>query len=63
MDDKERHLRWMEMMWEHYKRIAHEEERKEEVLKIFQELSELSKRPIEVPRYPPWLDKGRKSDA
>ncbi len=52
MDDKEKHLRWMEMMWERYKIISREEKRKEAVLRIFQELSELSKRPVEVPHYP-----------
>jgi hypothetical protein len=52
MDDKEKHLRWMEMMWERYKIISREEKRKEAVLRIFQELSELSKRPVEMPPYP-----------
>jgi hypothetical protein len=56
MDEKERHLRWMEMMWERHRSITHEEKRKEEVLKIFEELSLSSKRPIEVPRYPRWMD-------
>jgi hypothetical protein len=52
MNDKERHLRWMEMGWEHYQSLAGEEKRKEEILEIFKELDELAKRPVEIPRFP-----------
>lgn len=44
----------MEMLWERYNSISREEERKEEVLKIFEGVSELSKRRIEAPYFPPW---------
>ena len=43
MDDKQRHLRWMEMMWERHQSITREEKRKEEILRIFEEIAELSK--------------------
>ena len=43
-DDKQRHLRWMEMMWERQRTITHEEKRKEEVLEIFRDLVEFSER-------------------
>ncbi len=54
MDDKERHLRWMETMWELHKDTTREEERKEEVLEVFKDLSELAKRRAEAPHFPPW---------
>jgi hypothetical protein len=56
MNDKERHLRWMEMMWEHHQSITHEEKRKEEVLEIFKTLNELAKRRVEMPYFPLWED-------
>ena len=56
MNDKERHLRWMEMMWEHHQSITCEEKRKEEVLEIFKTLDELAKRRVEVPYFPLWED-------
>jgi hypothetical protein len=43
-DEKRRHLRWMEMMWERQRIITHEEKRKEEVLEIFRDLVEFSER-------------------
>ena len=52
MNDKERHLRWMEMGWEHYQSLAGEEKRKEEILEIFKDLDELAKRCVEIPRFP-----------
>jgi hypothetical protein len=55
MNDKERHLRWMEMMWGHQS-ITCEEKRKEEVLEIFKTLNELAKRRVEVPYFPLWED-------
>ncbi len=54
MDDKEKYMRWMETMWELHKGIAREEERKEEVLEVFRNLSKLAKRRAEAPYFPPW---------
>ncbi len=54
MDYKERHLRWMEMMWERHQSLAREEKRKEEVLEIFETLSDLAKRRVETPYFPLW---------
>lgn len=53
-DERERHLRWVEMMWERYNTIAREEKRKAEVLGIFESINELSKRPVEEPHLPLW---------
>jgi dissimilatory sulfite reductase (desulfoviridin) alpha/beta subunit len=53
-DERERHLRWMEILWERYQSIAREEKRIEEILGIFEEIAELSKRPIEVPPLSHW---------
>ena len=52
MNDKERHLRWMEIGWEHHQSLAGEEKRKEEILEIFKELDELAKRLVENPGFP-----------
>ena len=54
MDNRQRHLRWMEMLWERYNSISREEQRKEEVLEIFEGVSERSKHRIEAPLFPPW---------
>ncbi len=54
MSDKEKYLRWMVTMWEHYNNISREEKRKEEVLEIFKGISELAKHRIEAPYFPPW---------
>jgi hypothetical protein len=54
MNDKERHLRWMEIMWERHQSLTREEKRKEEVLDIFETLRDLAKRRVEVPYFPPW---------
>ena len=54
MDNRHRHLRWMEMLWDRYNSIACEERRKEEVLKIFEGVNELAKCRIGVPHFPPW---------
>ena len=51
MNDKERHLRWMEMLWEYHQTITREEKRKEEVLEIFKTLNELAKRRVEMPYF------------
>ncbi|MDQ3913357.1 MAG: hypothetical protein M3305_16615 [Actinomycetota bacterium] len=59
MDDNEKYLRWLEGMWEVQKfdilgNTEHEEERKEEVLEIFANLTDISRRRVEVPYLPSW---------
>ena len=54
MDYKEKHLRWLQVMWDLHKNISREEKRKEEVLKIFENLSELAGHRVEAPYFPPW---------
>lgn len=54
MDYKERHLRWMEMLWERHQSTTREEKRKDEVLKIFESLDELAKRRVETRHFPLW---------
>ena len=54
LNDKEEYLRWLETMWEHYNNISREEKRKEKVLKIFRDISEMAKREVESPDFPPW---------
>jgi hypothetical protein len=44
----------MEMMWERYQSIAREEQRKEEVLGVFEGIAVLSRRRAEIPVSPPW---------
>jgi hypothetical protein len=44
----------MEMLWDRYNSNSCEEQRKEEVLKIFEGVNELAKCRIEVPHFPPW---------
>ncbi len=51
--EKERHLRWMEMMWEGQQTNAREEARTREVLGVFEVLAELSRRRVEAPHFPP----------
>ena len=58
-NDKERYLCWMEMLWERHQKNAREERRTREVLDIFEDLGELSKRPVEAPRFPPYYFRGR----
>jgi hypothetical protein len=58
-NDKKQYLRWLEEMWDVHKfdlhgRTEREEKRKEEVLKIFEGLGEISGRRVEVPDFPPW---------
>jgi hypothetical protein len=48
-EDKERHLRWMELLWDQHQISIREERRKEEVLDIFKRLVELSKQRVEAP--------------
>ncbi len=54
MDDKKRYLRWSEEMREIHNAISREEERKEEVLEIFQALRKLAQRRVEAPSFPRW---------
>ena len=54
MGYKERHLRWMEMLWERHQSTTREEKRKEEVLEIFRTLSDLAERSVETPHFPLW---------
>ena len=54
MGDKEKHLRWLQVMWDLHKNISREEKRKAEVLKIFEDLCELAGHRLEVPYFPPW---------
>ncbi len=54
MDDKEKYLRWLETMWDLHKGITREEERKGEILKVFDDLSEIARHHVEAPYFPPW---------
>jgi hypothetical protein len=54
VDDKERFMRRVETRRELHRSITREEKRKEEILKVFESLSELAKRRVEVPHSPPW---------
>ncbi len=54
VDDKERFMRRVETRRELHRSITREEKRKEEVLKVFEGLSELAKRRVEVPNSLPW---------
>jgi hypothetical protein len=54
MDDNEKYLRWLETTWDLHEGITREEQRKEEVLKVFKGLSDISSRRVEAPRFPPW---------
>ncbi len=53
-DNKKRYLRWLEEMREIHNSISREEERKEEVLEIFQALRKLARRRVEAPSFPRW---------
>ncbi len=52
--EKERHLRWMELLWECHQTNAREEGRTREVIEVFEGIAELSRRRVEAPRFPPW---------
>ena len=60
MEENLDYMSWLEQMWDvskfdSYGRTQREEERKEEVLGVFEELVELSKRQeVEVPDLPLW---------
>ena len=64
VDDKERFMRQVETKRELHRSITREEKRKEEVLKVFEGLGELSERRVEVPHSPPWeLATGRREEG
>jgi hypothetical protein len=44
----------MEFLWEGQNSIAREEARKEEVLEIFEVLSDMAKRAVDAPHFPLW---------
>jgi hypothetical protein len=57
VEDNPGYTRWLERMWDanrhaHYRRVEREKKRVEEVLGIFEELEEISGRPIEFPVFP-----------
>jgi hypothetical protein len=54
VDDKERFMRLVETRRKLHKSITREEKRKEEILEVFESLSVLAKRRVEVPHSPPW---------
>jgi hypothetical protein len=54
MHDKQKHVRWLETMWEIHNRISREEKRKAEVLEVFEGLARLSRRRVDAPYSPPW---------
>ena len=54
MHDKQKHMRWLETMWEIHNRISREEKRKAEVLEVFESLARLSRRRVDAPYSPPW---------
>jgi hypothetical protein len=54
MDDKEKYLRWLETMWELHSSISREEKRKQEILEMFEGLSQIAGRRVEAPYFPPW---------
>ena len=54
MNYKERHMRWMEMMWERHQSMTREEKRKEEVLKIFEGLGDIASCRVEASHFAPW---------
>jgi hypothetical protein len=52
--DRERNLRWMEVLWEGTSTSAKEEDQKEEVLAVFRALVRESRSEREVREYVPW---------
>lgn len=57
---EELYFLWLEERWDahkldiHYSNGEREDKRAEEVLEMFKDLGELSKRGVELPQYPPW---------
>jgi hypothetical protein len=59
MDSKEKYLRWLEEMWDVHKfdiqgRSQREEKRKEEILQMLREISEVAQHHVAAPRFSPW---------
>jgi hypothetical protein len=52
-DERRRHLRWMEWLWEMNNTTALEEARMEEILQVFRELVKDSERGVRVQEYTP----------
>ena len=59
MHDKQKHMRWLETMWEIHNRISREEKRKAEVLEVFEGLARLSRRRVDAPYSPPRWEPSR----
>ena len=57
---EELYLLWLEERWDahkldiHYSNGEREDKRTEDVIEIFKDLGELSKRGVEPPKSPPW---------
>jgi hypothetical protein len=54
-----RSLRWMDLLWQGASTTAHEENRKDEVLRVFRELARDSGREKVVREYVPWEPRWR----
>jgi hypothetical protein len=54
-----RSLRWMDLLWQGASTTAQEENRKDEVLRVFHELARDSKREKVVREYVPWKPQWR----
>jgi hypothetical protein len=52
-DERRRHLRWMELLWEANNTAAREEARTQEVLQVFRDLARDSERGVSVQEYKP----------
>ncbi len=52
-DERRRHLRWMELLWQMNTTTAPEEARMEEVLRVFRDLAKDSERGVSVQEYTP----------
>ncbi len=52
-DERRRHLRWMEWLWEMNNTAAREEARMAEVLQVFRDLVKDSERGVAVREYTP----------
>ena len=54
-----RSLRWMDLLWQGASTTAQEENRKDEVLRVFRELASDSRREKVVREYAPWEPRWR----
>jgi hypothetical protein len=52
-EERRRHLRWMESLWEMNNTTAREEARMEEVIRVFRDLAKDSERGVSVREYKP----------